>query len=171
LNCPNCGKEITDEDTIFCPKCGKSLTAEDEIQQGSMVTQQKSTDLLLAAGILSLISASFSSGLGYIAIYQYMSLVSFYGHDLLQGFLIMGVFGIVASAFGLVGGLFMLKRKRIKVSMLGIILLVASVFVNYVLVQHYQYGFSDTLLFSEITIFILAVWSGALVFSSKADFA
>jgi hypothetical protein len=171
LTCPNCGKEVADEDAVFCPKCGKSLTAEDEMQQDSMVTQQKSTDLVLAAGILSLISASFSSGLGYITIYQYMSLISFYGQDLLQGFLIMGAFGFVASAFGLVGGLFMLKRKRIKVSMLGIILLVASVFVNYVLVQHYQYGFSDTLLFSEITIFILSVWSGALVFSSKADFA
>ena len=135
-----------------------------------MDTQQKSTDLVLAAGILSLISAAFSTGLGYIAIYQYMSLLSYYGHDLLQGFLIMGAFGIAAAAFGLAGGLFMLKRKRIKLSMLGIILLVASVFVTYIVIQHYQYGFTDILLFSEITIFILTVLSGALVFSSKTEF-
>jgi predicted nucleic acid-binding Zn ribbon protein len=163
LICPNCGKEIADDDPVFCPKCGKSLTAEDEMQQ-------RSTDLVLAAGILSLISAAFSSGLGYIAIYQYISLLSYYGNDVLQGFLIMGAFGIVASAFGLAGGIFMLKRKRIKLSMLGIILLVASVIVNYVIIQYYQYGFSDILLFAEISIFILSIWSGALVFTSKAEF-
>jgi predicted nucleic acid-binding Zn ribbon protein len=111
LNCPNCGKEILDEDATFCPKCGEPLEPEDEMQQ-------ELTDLVLASGILTIISAAFSSGVGYIALYQYMSLLSYYGHDLLQGFLILGVFGIVASAFGLVGGVFMLKRKRIKVSML-----------------------------------------------------
>lgn len=170
LICPNCGKEFADEDADFCPKCGKSLAPEDEMQQESIDVQQKSTDLVLAAGILTLISAAFSSGLGYIAIYQYMSLLSYYGHDLLQGFLIMGLFGIVASAFGLAGGMFMLKRKRIKLSMLGIILLVASVFVTYLIIQYYQYGFTDILLFSEISIFILAICSGVLVFSSKAEF-
>jgi ABC-type branched-subunit amino acid transport system permease subunit len=163
LICPNCGKEIADDDPVFCPKCGKSLTAEDEMQQ-------RSTDLVLAAGILSLISAAFSSGLGYIAIYQYISLLSYYGNDVLQGFLIMGAFGIVASAFGLAGGIFMLKRKRIKLSMLGIILLVASVLFNYIIIQYYQYGFSDILLFAEISILILSIWSGALVFTSKAEF-
>ena len=170
MNCPNCDKEITDEDATFCPKCGKSLAPEDETQQDSMDMQQKSTDLVLAAGILSLVSAAFSSGLGYIAIYQYMSLLSYYGHELLQGFLIMGIFGTAAAAFGLAGGIFMLKRNRIKLSMLGIILMVASVFVNYIAIQHYQYGFTDILLFSEITIFVLSILSGALVFSSKTEF-
>ena len=118
--CPYCGKEITDEDSVFCPKCGKSLTDEGEVGK----IQPKSTDLVLAAGIISLISATFSSGLGYIAIYQYMSLLSYYGNDLLQGFLFMGVFGMVASALGLAGGIFILKRRRIKLSMLGIILLI-----------------------------------------------
>ncbi len=164
--CPNCGKEITDEDSVFCSKCGKSLA--DETKVGEI--QPKSSDLVLAAGIISLISATFSSGLGYIAIYQYMSLLSYYGNDLLQGFLFMGAFGMVASAFGLIGGMFMLKRRRIKLSMLGIILLVVSVFVNYLIIQYYQYGFSDILLFAEISIFILSIWSGALVFTSKAEF-
>jgi len=132
---------------------------------------QNQTDLVLAAGILTIISAAFSSGLGYIGIYQYVSLLSYYGHDLLQGFLILGVFGIVASAFGLAGGVFMLKRKRIKVSMLGVILLLASVVVTYITIQHYQYGFTDILLFSEISIFILSILSGILVFTSKTEFA
>jgi hypothetical protein len=170
LICPNCGKESADEDAIFCPQCGKSFTAEGELEQNTIDVQQKGTDLVLAAGILSLISASFSSGLGYIAIYQYTSLLSYYGHDLLQGFLFMGIFAIVASAFGLAGGLFMLKRRYIKLSILGVILLVASVFVTYLIIQYYQYGFSDVLLFSEISIFILSICSGAFVFTSKAEF-
>jgi predicted nucleic acid-binding Zn ribbon protein len=164
LNCPNCGKEILDEDASFCPKCGEPLAPEDEIEQNL-------TDLVLAAGILTIIAAAFSSGLGYIAIYQYTSLLSYYGHSLLQGFLILGVFGIVASAFGLVGGVFMLQRKRIKVSMLGVILLLASVFVTYINIQQYQYGFTDILLFSEIAIFIFSILSGVLVFTSKTEFA
>ena len=163
MNCPNCGKEILDEDASFCPKCGEPLEPEDEMQQ-------KRTDLVLAASILSIIAAAFSSGLGYIAIYQYVSLLSYYGHSLLQGFLILGVFGIVASAFGLAGGIFMLKRKRIKVSMLGVILLLVSVFVSYITIQHYQYGFTDILLFSEISILIFSILSGALIFTSKSEF-
>ena len=163
MNCPNCGKEILDEDASFCPKCGESLAPEDEIQQ-------KQTDLVLVAGMLTIISAAFSSGLGYIALYQYVSLISYYGHSLLQGFLILGVFGIVASAFGLAGGIFMLKRKVIKVSMLGVILLVVSVVVTYINIQHYQYGFTDILLFSEISILIFSILSGALIFTSKAEF-
>jgi cation transport ATPase len=163
LNCPNCGKEILDEDASFCPKCGEPLEPEYEIQQ-------KSTDLVLAAAMLTIITAAFCSGLAYISLYQYVSLLSYYGHDLLQGFLILGVFSIVASAFGLAGGTFMLKRKRIKVSMLGVILLVVSVLVNYIVIQYYQYGFTDILLFSEIAIFIFSILSGVLIFASKAEF-
>jgi predicted nucleic acid-binding Zn ribbon protein len=163
LNCPNCGKEILDEDAAFCPKCGEPLEPEDEMQQ-------ERTDLVLAAGILTIIAATFSSGLGYISIYQYVSLLSYYDQSLLQGFLILGVSGIMASAFGLAGGVFMLQRKRIKVSMLGVILLLVSVFVSYITIQHYQYGFTEIILFSEISIFIFSILSGVLVFTSKAEF-
>jgi predicted nucleic acid-binding Zn ribbon protein len=163
LNCPNCGKEILDEDATFCPKCGEPLEPEDEMQQ-------ERTDLVLAAGILTIIAATFSSGLGYISIYQYVSLLSYYDQSLLQGFLILGVSGIMASAFGLAGGVFMLQRKRIKVSMLGVILLLVSVVVNYITIQHYQYGFTEIILFSEISIFIFSILSGVLVFTSKAEF-
>jgi len=164
LNCPNCGKEIVDEDATFCPQCGEPLEPEDEMQENL-------TDLVLAAGILTIIAAAFSAGIAYISIYQYTSLLSYYGHSLLEGFLILGVFAVVASAFGLVGSVFMLKRKRIKISMLGVILLLASVFVSYITIQHYQYGFTDILLFSEISIFIFAILSGVLVFTSKTEFA
>ena len=170
MSCPNCGKEILDEDATFCPKCGKSLTSEDEIQQ-------KRTDLVLAAGILTIIAAAFSAGLAYIEFFQYNYAVSYYTSLVpeydsapLLGFLILGAFGVVASAFGLAGGIFMLKRKRIKISILGVVLLLASVVVNYVVIQYYQYGFMDILLFSETAIAIFSILSGALVFTSKAEF-
>jgi len=139
--------------------------------------QQERTDLVLAAGILTIIAAAFSAGLAYIEFFQYNywfsyynSLVPNYDPSPLFGFLILGVFGIVASTFGLAGGIFMLKRKRIKVSMLGVILLLVSVFVTYIVIQYYQYGFMDILLFSEISILIFSILSGALVFTSKAEF-
>jgi len=163
LNCPNCGKEILDEDASFCPKCGESLEPIDE-------TKQKRTDLVLAAAILSIIAATFSAGLGYISVYQYVTLVSYYGSSILLGFLILGILGIVASAFGLAGGMFMLKRKRFKVSMLGVILLLVSVVGNYITLQHYQYGFTEIILLSQISIIIFSILSGVLIFTSKTEF-
>ena len=164
MNCPNCGKEILDEDASFCPKCGESLEPIDE-------TKQKRTDLVLAAAILSIIAAAFSAGLGYISVYQYVTLVSYYGSSILLGFLILGILGIVASAFGLAGGMFMLKRKRFKVSILGVILLLVSVVGNYITLQHYQYGFTEIMLLSQISIIIFSILSGVFIFTSKTEFA
>ena len=170
MNCPNCDKEILYEDATFCPKCGKSLTPEGEIEQNTLDVQQKRTDLVLAAALLSIVAAAFSAGLGYITIYQYTSLVSYYGHDVLQGFLILGAQGILVSAFAIAGGIFMLKRKYLKISMLGVILLVVSVFGTYITIQQYQYGFTEIILLSEISILIFSILSGILLLTSKAEF-
>ena len=166
MNCPNCGKEILYEDATFCPKCGESLAPEDEIQQ-------KRTDLVLAAAILSIISAAFVASLGYIGIYQYTTLLSYYGSSMASeflGFLIFGVIGIIASVFALAGGIFMLKRKWFIFSMLGAIFPLVSVFVTYISIQHYNYGFTDIMLFTEISAAILSIMSILLIFTSKAEF-
>ena len=166
MNCPYCGKEILDEDATFCPKCGESLAPEGEIQQ-------KRTDLVLAAAILSIISAAFIASLGYIGIYQYNTLLAYYGSSMASeflGFLIYGVIGIIASVFALAGGTFMLKRKRFILSTLGFILPLVSVVSTYITIQQYNYGFTDILLFTEITAFILSIMSGILIFTSKAEF-
>ena len=166
MNCPNCGKEILYEDATFCPKCGESLAPEDEIQQ-------KRTDLVLAAAILSIISAAFIASLGYIGIYQYNTLLSYYGSSMASeflGFLIFGVDGIIVSAFALAGGIFMLKRKWFIFSMLGAIFPLVSVFVTYISVQHYNYGFTDIVLFTEISAAIFSIMSILLIFTSKAEF-
>ncbi|MCZ2807835.1 MAG: zinc ribbon domain-containing protein [Candidatus Bathyarchaeota archaeon] len=168
MNCPNCGKEILYEDATFCPKCGESLAPEDEIQQ-------KRTDLVLAAAMLTIISAAFSAGLGYLAFDRY---VSFFGYSfsLVLGFLIVGVLSTVVSAFGIAGGIFMLKRKYVNFSMLGVILLLVSAFGDYITLQYYrrqyslQYGFMEIALFSAILIIIFSILSGIFVAKSKAEF-
>jgi predicted nucleic acid-binding Zn ribbon protein len=167
LNCPNCGKEIPYEDATFCPKCGEPLTPEDEVQQ-------KRTDLVLAAAMLTIIAAAFVASLGYIGIYQYTTLLSYYGSAMaseLFGFLIFGVDGIIVSAFALAGGIFMLKRKWFIFSMLGAIFPLVSVFVTYISIQHYNYGFTDILLFTEISATIFSIMSILLIFASKPEFA
>jgi len=163
LNCPNCDKELLHDDAVFCPHCGEPITPETDVKKTE-------TDLVLAAAISTILAAVFSAALGYIAIYQYLSLLSFYDQALLQGFLILGAFAIVASAAGLAGGIYMLKRTRFQVTVLGFGLLLVSVVVSYVTIQSYQYSFSEVLLFSEISVFMLSILSGALVFSSKGQF-
>jgi len=64
----------------------------------------------------------------------------------------------------------MLKRKYLKISMLGVILLVVSVFGTYITIQHYQYGFTEIVLLSEISILIFSILSGILLLTSKAEF-
>ncbi len=171
MNCPYCDNEIVTEDAIFCPKCGKSLAPEEEMHQESIEVQQKQPEFVLVAAMLTIIAAAFSAGLGYTAVYQYISYVSYYDISILLGFLILGILCIVVSAFALAGGVFMLKRKYIKISMLGVILLLVSVVVNYIIRQHYQYGFTEIVLLSEISIVIFSIISGIFVATSKDEFA
>jgi hypothetical protein len=173
LNCPYCGNEIVDDDATFCPKCGKSLVSEDEMQN-SMIIQQKRTESVLVATMLTIISAIFMASVGYIGVYQYQALIDYYGSSLASeflGFLIFGVVDILCSVFALVGARFMLKRKRLKISILGVVLLVVSVLVTCITVIQYEYGFTDILLFSEVSVFLFSILSGILIFASKAEFA
>ena len=165
LNCPHCGEEVPYEDVRFCPKCGKSLDL-----------QQKRTDLVLAAAMLTIISAAFSAGLGYLAFDRY---IGFFGYNfsVVLGFLIVAVISTVVSAFAIAGGIFMLKRKHINFSMLGTILLLVSAVGNYITLQYYrlqysqQYGFMEIALFSVILVLIFSILSGIFVTASKAEFA
>jgi len=164
LKCPHCGEEIPYENVSFCPKCGKSLEV-----------QQNLTDLVLAAAMLTIISATFSAGLGYLAFDRYISFSSY--PDLTLGFLVVGVLSTIVSVFGIAGGIFMLKRKQVNFSMLGTILLLVSAVGNYITLQYYrlqyslQYGFMEIALFSAILILIFSILSGIFVTASKAEFA
>ena len=171
MSCPNCGKEILNEDSPFCPNCGNPLASDVDEIQNALEVQQKSSDLVLAAAILTIVAAAFSAGLGYIGVNQYTYYAAHIDFSLLIGFLILAAIGLSVSAFAIFGGILMLKRKYIKVSMLVVALLLVSVVVNYVTLQHYNYGFSDITVMSEIAILILSVLSGVFIATSNAEFA
>ena len=179
MNCPYCGNEITDEDATFCPKCGRSLLTEEEPPQNSTSLQKTRTDLLLASAILTIISAAFVASLGCIAVYQNIIYTNIYGTSMasmFQGFLIFGIADIVFSVFGILGGMYMLKRKRLKISILGIAFLIVSVIATFISIYQYQYALlditiTDFTLFSEISVIIFSIFSMVLVFSSRDEFA
>jgi hypothetical protein len=177
LICPNCGKEVDDENTV-CPECGKPVvTVKDDNCFNSAQTQQKQPDLVFAAAILTLISASFIASVGYIGLYQYTSLVDYFGSTPMpsdfQGFLIFGVVNIVSSVCALAGGMFMLKRNNFKLSMLGIVFLIISVFVTYAFTPAFSYSFDvrAVLMFTEVTVFMCAIISGLFVSNSNSEFS
>jgi hypothetical protein len=169
LKCPHCGKEVPYENVKFCPNCGKSLVVKKKI----------GTDLVLAAAMLTIISAAFSAGLGYLAFDRYI-VFAFAAESpsfsALLGFFIVGLLSIVVTVVGIVAGMFMLKRKNVNFSMLGIILLLVSAFGNYITLYFYrfqyseQYGFMEIAMFCEIVILIFTMLSGMFLTKSKAEF-
>jgi hypothetical protein len=173
LNCPYCNAEIVNENTIVCPKCGKSLEAEDEIPKELIEKTQKQTDLVLASAIFTVISAVIVTSMGFIGVYQYFAWFDYYRATIPSqylGFLIFGISDIIFAFVAVIGGVFMLKRKRFTISILSIFFLLASVITTYSIVTQYQYGFTEIVVFSEVSVFILSILSGALIFSSKTEF-
>ena len=182
MNCPYCDNEILDEDATFCPKCGKPLTLEeDEEQQNVVEVPQKQTDFVLAAAILTMISATFVASLGYVGVYQYFAAIDYYvtyysfsysaASEIAIGFLIFGIDGIITAAFAVAGATFMLKRKLFKFTMLGTIFPLVSVVVTLLCVMSYGYGFTDILLFTEVSAAILSVMSILLNYSAKKEYS
>lgn len=174
LNCPYCDCEIDSEDDTCCSNCGKSFEIESEHEQTSTSIPVKQTDLLLAGGLLAMVSAAFIASIGYLGIYQYLALVDYYGSTLASeffGFLIFGVIGILCAVFTIVGSIFILKRKNLKISILGFIFPLVSVIATFIIIVQYQYGFTEnTIIFSEVSVFILSILCGALIFTSKDEF-
>jgi hypothetical protein len=173
LNCPYCDAEIGNEETTICPNCGKSLEVEDNLPKESIDITQKQTDLVLAGAIFTIISAVIVISVGFIGVYQYLAWVDYYQSTVppqYLGFLVFGISDIVFGLVAIMGGVFILKRKSFKVSILSIISLLASVIGTYIIIAQYQYGFTEILVLSEVSVFILSILSGALIFSSKTEF-
>lgn len=166
MKCPHCGEEVPYENVKFCPNCGKSL----------VVKQKIGTDLVLVAAILTIISAAFSAGLGYIAFDRYLVYAfaaEAYSFAAIAGFLVVGILGIVGAVFGIIAGRFMLKRENVNFSMLGVILLLVSSFGNYITLSFYgyvQYGFMEVAMFCEITILVFSILSAMFLTKTKAEF-
>jgi len=119
LNCPNCGEQIKDENALFCPYCANRLHF-----------AKKRSGIQIAAGVLTIISACISISVGLIGLVPF---VLFFGTSLLYGsisnLLVMGIFCVFAFAFGLMSGIFTLRRTHFKLSIIGVSLVLASGFV------------------------------------------
>jgi hypothetical protein len=146
LNCPNCGKEITNSDAIFCPFCSKPIK-----------TQKKHGGLITASGILAIIASCWALFLGILCLSN-TSWV-YYGEFIYP---VAGVFGIVGFAFGLAGGILTLKRKVFPLAVIGLLLvLVAGIVMSAV-------GYS--LPFLALPIHIMMILSIVFIAISKSDF-
>ena len=181
MDCPHCNSELVYEDATFCPKCGESLTVEeDETQQEVVETQQKQTELLLVAAVLTMISATFVASIGYLGVYQYFAAIDYYvnqyglaasaASEFAIGFLIFGADGLIAAAFALTGAVFMLKRKWFVFSLVGTIFPLVSVLVTFLCIQHYNYGLTEILVFAEVAIAMLSVISILMIFLSRKNY-
>ena len=164
MNCAKCGKEIRDEESSFCAYCGNPFDP-----------KMKSADLATGAGILATIAATFSGAIGTIGIVTYQSSVAYYtslGYDTSTyiGFLLLGVFALISSVFGVAGGMLALTRKRFNFSVLGILLVLASALFTFIVIERYQYGYTDVIMLSEISIVVFSLASAILVFKSKTEF-
>ena len=164
LKCAKCGKEILDEESSFCAYCGIPFDS-----------GLKSSDLTTGAGVLAIIAAAFSIAVGAIGVVNYLSYIDIYasyGYDASTfiGFLVFGVFAFISSIFGVAGGILALTKKRFKLSVLGILVMLASALFTLIAVWYYQYGFSEGILLSGISIAAFSIASAVFVFKSKTKF-
>ena len=123
LKCPNCGGDLS-EDAVFCEACGKVV--------------QKKTIYPLTAGILAIIGSCLSIAMGILAltvawmeinINRFNAQIDPHAPALnpYPSYLItMGLFAVVAFAFGLFGAIASINRRFLLPAVVGLSLLTAS---------------------------------------------
>jgi DNA-directed RNA polymerase subunit RPC12/RpoP len=164
LSCAKCGKEILDKESSFCAYCGTRFDS-----------KPRSSDLTIGAGILAIIAATFSIAVGILGIIYYQSYITYcatYGLDTSSsiGFVLFLSFAFVSSAFGFVGGTLALAKKRLKFSVIGILLMLTSAIFTFIVLWHYQYGYPESLLLTGISISAFSLASAIFMVRSKSEF-
>ena len=137
MHCPNCGKEILDENAVFCPYCSKPLDVPAHQAKGI-----RSTSFPIAAGVAMVVAATIAALYGLIGILNIVLELGRAGSHINLSFeiLFMGFFGVVAFVFGLVAAIFTLKRRHFALSMLGTGLVLFYGLVMMSGVWTYRYG-------------------------------
>lgn len=164
LNCVKCGKEIVDENSSFCAYCGNPFDS-----------KKDKTELLVGAAILLIIAATFTAVIGVIGLVNYqatMAYINQVGGDasIYLGFLIFGIINLIAFIPGLMGGLFVLFKKRQKFSLISAIIVLSSALATILVIEYYAYGYADSVLFSQISIIVFSFLSIFLIKKSKTEF-
>jgi hypothetical protein len=122
LNCPNCGELIKDEYALFCPYCANRLSV-----------AKKRSGFQITAAVLTIVGACLSVSAGLLGLVPFMSTFGRFSFFATYAyFLAMGVFNIFSFAFGLLSGLFILRRKHFWWSIIGTSLVLASGFATIV---------------------------------------
>jgi hypothetical protein len=164
LYCPHCGKEILDEKAVYCPYCAKPLVL---APQAGVV--RKRTGFPTAAGILTIIAACISIFIGTVGIIDLGTSFAYY-YGFAYAFFFMGIFGILAFAFGLTGGIFSIKRIHFALSIVGISLVLVSGFVTIIeLAAMGNYAWVVGLLFG-LPIVLLSLLGVIFAGISKGEF-
>jgi hypothetical protein len=165
LNCPNCGKEITIEGIKFCPYCAYAITA---IAPKSTHSNKAYKPMRMSAGFMSIIGAciAIAAGILYLtASVGYFSMrISTWTMSTSEFrfigliFLILGIIAISAFAFGLIAGIFALKKRRLPFALFGMSWLTASGILMSV-VYLWQFGLPIAILVIIGVIFIVVARS------------
>ncbi|MCW4007108.1 MAG: zinc-ribbon domain-containing protein [Candidatus Bathyarchaeota archaeon] len=163
MNCSKCGKKILDENSSFCAYCGVPLDSE-----------SRSSDSI-APGILAIVAAAFSIAAAAIGINNYQTYIAYYsqyGYTAAEflGFLLFGIFALVASIFGFAAGVLSLAKKRFKFAVLGTVLLVASAVFSLAVIWRYGYGYGEYIMLSVFPTLALSLISTFFLVKSKSAF-
>lgn len=154
--CPKCGKDVSEED-VFCSRCGMRLKA----------LPIKDVGFSIAGGVLGIIVASICMFVGMIGI-AYHTIPYFRPH---VGMLLVGPAGLIGLAFGLMGGILVLKRRHVALSVVGISFTTLSGIIIALATLAEPYTF--ICLVFGVPVIVLSILSLALIFTAvfKGKFA
>jgi hypothetical protein len=156
--CPKCGRNVQDDAALFCPYCGIEL-----VTTRTAAPPLKDTGFPLVAGVLTIVAACISSVIGTIEVFAFAAGRSSYLY------FIIGMFGFLAFAFGLTGGIFSTERKQFALSVTGTSLVLAFGFVM-IFTSALTGSVAGGLLFGSPVLF-LSFLSMIFVGVSKGDFS
>lgn len=168
MQCPHCGKQVTDENAVFCPYCSKPLNA------------KRHPTIPLASGTLTTISAIIVMITGLLSVSSALNTYGGYGYGFIAGtnifFWLAGIFEVAAFPVGLAGAIFQFRRRQFLVSAFSNVLLIVSAafilaqsFFTATLSNYESVTYTGLLLFG-IPLLALSILSIVFVGISKAEF-
>lgn len=162
LECPHCGKGIKDEDAIYCSYCSKPLKE----------LPIRKTGFPIAGGILEIIASCASVVIGIVYMAAFLSGSWSYWPVVRWNFLFAGLFGIVAFAVGLTGGIISLRREHFVLAIVGNCLIITGGFVDFLAMalEGYSNSWIGGLVFG-FPLTVLSVLSLVFIAVSKSEFS
>jgi len=181
LRCPNCGKEILDEQAVYCPYCAKPIATSIPSYAhpfpsppAPYITPVKRSGFPIASGVLAIIAACISDIFGIFGIIgSFQSYYYYYGYHYIVDYrlLFTGIFGLLGFALGLTGGICALRRKNFAMAIVGVCFILMSSLFTVSLGSVYATSYSLVgVFFFGLPTLILAIISLIFVAISKNEF-